>query len=143
MWGEGVNFDIFLLGYNWKVSCISSIDLYQFFMVQFSSYFGIEDTSVVLGEIYLFLYKPYHTFILWRVLFFLVLYHSELYWLPFHPLLLRDRPFEYFYVLLQFIFRLRGMVFPSLEINEIPHFIKDGGLPILLVRIGVVYFGWG
>ena len=48
-------------------------------MVQFSSYFGVENTSVVLGKIYLFLYKPYHTFILRRVLFFLVLYHSEFY----------------------------------------------------------------
>ena len=35
------------------------------------------------------------------------------------------------------------MVFPSLEINEIPHFVEDGGLSILLVRIGVVYFGGG
>ena len=132
-----------LWDYNWKESSISSIDLYQFFMIQFSSYFCIENTSVILCEIYLFLYKPYHTFILWRVLLFLVLYHSELYWLPFHPLLLRYRPLEYFYVLFQFIFRLRDVVFPSFEINKIPHFIEDGRLPVLLIGIGVVYFGGG
>ena len=35
------------------------------------------------------------------------------------------------------------MVFPSFEINKIPHFIEDGRLPVLLIGIGVVYFGGG